>query len=155
MDESVSAAAPDAINKELAMDKCSEVVNALCICSAFKICAWPVVTALTLGPRACLHPGLHSCSSWGKAAPGPCKARGWAGVCHLCSPPIWIYHTEVTTGTKYMWLLVATSLPLTALALPLERFFFVNLIWCVLSVSPRPRLTGLESSSASPFMTVK
>lgn len=42
MDESVSAAAPDAINKELAMDKCSEAVNALCICSAFKICAWPV-----------------------------------------------------------------------------------------------------------------
>ena len=33
---------PDAINKELAMDKYSEVVNALCICSAFKICAWPV-----------------------------------------------------------------------------------------------------------------
>lgn len=42
VDESVSAAAPDAINKELAMDKYSEAVNALCICSAFKICAWPV-----------------------------------------------------------------------------------------------------------------
>lgn len=55
-DESVSAAAPDAINKELATDKCSEAVNALCICSAFKICAWPVVTALTLGPRACRRP---------------------------------------------------------------------------------------------------
>lgn len=33
---------PDAINKELAKDKYSEAVNALCICSAFKICAWPV-----------------------------------------------------------------------------------------------------------------
>lgn len=79
MDESVSAAAPDAINKELATDKCSEAVNALCICSAFKICAWPVVTALTLGPRACRRPAAcqpHSCSSWGKAAPGPRKALG-------------------------------------------------------------------------------
>lgn len=115
-----------------------------------------VVLALTLGPpclpqtRSTPPPPLAAnCSSWGPLRdPG-----GWAGTRHLCSPPIWIYHTEVRTGTKYMWLsrsyVFASNSPR-----PAPREFFL-LIWCVLSVSPRPRLTGLESSSASPFMTVK
>uniref|UniRef100_A0A8D2QIY6 Aly/REF export factor n=1 Tax=Zonotrichia albicollis TaxID=44394 RepID=A0A8D2QIY6_ZONAL len=75
MDESVSAAAPDAISKELAMDKCSEAVNALCICSAFKICAWPVVTALTPGPVPASTLGCTAAAPGAEQPQGPARPR--------------------------------------------------------------------------------
>lgn len=134
MDESVSAAAPDAINKELAMDKCSEAVNALCICSAFKICAWPVSSyCLDTRPpvpaadpqHAGLHPWLHSCGSWGKEAPGaPCKTQGAGQACATSAALRFGSTTlRLELGPSTCGFLIATSLPLTPLALPLEIFF--------------------------------
>lgn len=136
MDESVSAAAPDVINKELAMDKRSEAVNALCICSAFKICAWPVSSyCLDTRPpvpaadpqRAGLHPWLQSCSSWGKEAPGaPCKTQG-AGQASATSAALQFGFTtlRLELGPSTCGFLVATSSPLTPLTLPLENFLLI------------------------------
>lgn len=143
---------PDAINKELSMDKYSEAVNALCICSAFKICAWPVgIYCLDTRLPPCPQQNPRGCAD---SAPGAKEPQGLGRHGPAPQPSFGSRHVEVVLelGPSTCGFLVATSLPLT-LPCPAPREVFVNLIWCILSVNPRTGLTGLGSSSASPFMS--
>lgn len=95
-----------------------------------------VVIALTLGPPCLPQTRSMPASTLGCTAAAlgakkprglPARPRSWAGTCHSCSPPIWIYHIEVRTGTKYMWLsrsyVFASNSPR-----PAPREFFVDLV---------------------------